>query len=112
MNEHLATIFFWLIVFVPIGIFVRQIYQVRSGAQRKFRASVLFFCYSIFPVLAYTLVFLALVGIEEFTNLSMISEELSRTLMLVLGIGLGEVLLLTVIFAIAVNFLRPVRHAA
>ena len=111
MSEHLASIFFWLIILVPIGVFVQQIQQVRSGARRKFKGAVLFFSYSILPVLAYALVFLALVGIEEITKLSMIGEGLSRTLMLVVGIGLGEVLLLTVIFAIAVSFLRPARRA-
>lgn len=106
MSEHVASICFWLIVLVPIGVFVRQIQQVRSGSRRKFKAAVLFFSYSILPVLAYTLAFLALVGIEELTKTSMISEGISRTLMLVVGIGLAEVLLLTIIFAIAVSFLR------
>ena len=109
MSEYLASIVFWLVILIPIGVFIQQIQQVRSGARRKFKRVMLFFSYSMLPVLTYALAFLALVGIEELTSLSVIGERLSRTLMFVVGIGLGEVLLLTVIFAITVSFLRPAR---
>jgi hypothetical protein len=65
------------------------------------------FCsYAILPALTYALVFLVLVGVEELTKFSVITEGLARTLLLVVGIGLAEVLLLTVVFAITVWFLR------
>ena len=109
MSEYLASIVFWLTILIPIGVFIRQIQQVRRGAPRKFKGIILFFSYSMLPVLTYALAIRSLVGIEELTKLSVISEGLSRTFMLVVGIGLSEVLLLTVIFAIAVSFLRPAR---
>ena len=112
MSEQLASILFWLIILIPIGVFTRQIRQVRRGVRRKFKGAALFFTYSILPVSIYALVFLALVGFEELTNFSVISEGFSRTLTLMVGIGLGEVLLLTVIFAIAVSLLRPASNAA
>jgi hypothetical protein len=56
--------------------------------------------------MTYALVFLVLVGVEELTKFSVITEGLARTLLLVVGIGLAEVLLLTVVFAITVWFLR------
>jgi hypothetical protein len=112
MNEQLASVLFWLIILIPIGVFARQILQVRRGARRKIKGTILFFSYSILPVLIYALVFLVLAGVEELTKLSVISEGLARTLPLVVGIGSAEVLLLTVIFAVAVWFLRAPRNAA
>lgn len=112
MADQLASIVFWLIVLVPIGVFVRQMRQIRSGTQRRSKGIVLFFSCSLLPILVYVLVFFTLVGIEELTEFALISEGVSRTLFLVIGIGLGEVLLLTVIFAIAASFLRPVGNDA
>jgi len=66
----------------------------------------LFFSYAILPALTYALVFLVLVGVEELTKFPVITEGLASTLLLVVGIGLAEVLLLTVVFAITVWFLR------
>ena len=108
----MASFLFWLIILIPIGVFARQIQQVRRGRRRKFKGAILFFSYSILPVLTYALVFLALVGVEELTKLSVIGEGFSRTLVLVVAIAAGEVLLLTVFFAVMVSFLRPARDAA
>lgn len=112
MIEQLASALFWLIVLIPIGVFARQIQQVRRGARRKFKGAILFFFYSILPVLTYALVILVLVGVEELTRRSMIAEGFARTLLLVVGIGSAEVLLLTAVFAIAVWSLRAPGDAA
>lgn len=112
MREHLLSLLFWSIILVPVGVFARQIGQVRSGVMRRFKAAWLFFVYSLIPVLLYVLLFLILVGIEELTKLSIVAEEEARTLLLVAGAGLAEVLLLTVVFAIAVGFLRTPADAA
>jgi uncharacterized membrane protein SirB2 len=109
MSEQLASALFWLIILIPVGVFARQIQRVRRGTRRKFKGAILFFCYSILPVLAYTLVCLVLVGVEEFTKLSVITEGLARTLLLVVGVGLAEVALLTIIFTIAVWLFREPR---
>ena len=112
MSEQLASVLFWLIILIPIGVFARQIQQVRRGTRRKFKGAILLFSYSILPVLTYALVFLVLVGVEELTKFSVITEGLARTLLLVVGIGLAEVLLLTVVFAITVWFLRVLGDAS
>ncbi len=106
MREQLVPILLWLIILVPIGVFAQQIGQVRRGATRRFKGGLLFFCYSIIPMLLYALLFFALVGIEELTKLPIVTEGEARTLLLVTGAGLAEVLLLTVIFAMAACFLR------
>jgi len=59
-----------------------------------------------------TAVFAILVGIEEFMDSPMVSEGLARTLVLVAGIALGEVLLLTCVFALAVCCFRKTNNAA
>ena len=112
MREQLASVLFWLIILIPIGVFARQVQQVRRGTRRKCKGAILFFAYSILPVLTYGLVFLILVGVEDFTRLPVITEGLARTVLLVVGIGSAEVLLLTVIFAVAVWFLRVPGSAA
>jgi hypothetical protein len=106
VSEQLAAVLFWLIILIPVGVFARQIQQVRRGTRRRSKGTILFFSYSILPVLTYGLVFLVLVGLEEFMGLSVITEGHARTLLLVVGIGSAEVLLLTLIFAAAVWFLR------
>lgn len=112
MSEQLASVLFWLIVLIPIGVFARQIQHVRRGTRRKFKGTILFLSFSILPVLTYALVFLVLTGVEELTRLSVIAEGFARTALLVVGIGLAEVLLLTVIFAITVWFVRVPGDAA
>ena len=109
MSEQLAPLLFWLIVLIPVGVFVRQIHQVRNGVRGKAKGTALFFCFSLAPVLVYALVFLSLVGVEEVTKHAVIGEGFARTILLVVGIGTVEVLLLTGIFAIVVNFLRPAK---
>ena len=111
MGEQLASLLFWLIILIPIGVFIHHIQHVRSGMRGKARGTLLFFCFSLIPVLAYALVFLALTGIEEVTKHAVISEEFARTFLLVVGIGASEAVLLTGIFAIAVSLLRPEKNA-
>ena len=112
MSEQLPSILFWLIILIPLGVFARQIQQVRRRARRKSKAVLLFFSYSILPLFTYALMFVILVVVEELTKLPAITEVMARTLLPVVGIGLAEVLLLTVIFAIASWFLRKHWNAA
>ena len=100
MSEQLASLLFWLIILIPIGVFIRQIQHVRNGRRDKVRGTLRFFSFSLAPALAYALVFLALMGIEEVTKHALIGEAFART-----------VVLLTGIFAIAVSFLRPAKNA-
>lgn len=112
MGEQLAAGLFWLIVLVPVGVFAAQIQQVRRGTRRRLKGAILFFSYSILPVLTYCLAFLVLAGVDELTGLSVITEGFARTLLVVVGIGSAEVLLLTLIFAVAARFLRVPGNAA
>ena len=112
MNETIVSLLIWLMILAPIGIFIRQIKRVRSGAQRKVKGTLLFFAYSIVPALAYIAAFASLVGIEEFMNLPLVSEGFAMIFFLVVGIALVEVLLLTCFFALAVCCFRQIKNAA
>lgn len=87
-------------------IFARQILLVQSGRYSKSKATLMLLIYSVFPVLAYTLLFLAMVALEELMKFPIVDEGISRTLLLIDGIGLIEALVLTVGFAITVRFLN------
>lgn len=110
MSEKLVSLLFLLIILIPLVVFARQIQQVRRGTHRKLKAALLFFAYSILPALTYVLVFLVLAGIEEVMKLPAISEGMARSLLPVVGVGLAEVLLLTVIFAITTWLLPTARR--
>jgi len=106
MNDQLAAALFWLILLTPIGIFARQARQVRSGLQRKVKATVLFFAYSMLPLLAFGGGFLLLAGVEELTKRAIISEGYARMLLPLAAINTAEVLLLTVVFGIVSALMR------
>lgn len=106
MDEQLAAGLFWLIMLVPVGVFARQILQVRRGTQRKVRATALFFAYSMLPALAYIACFLLLAGAEEVTARPLISEGYARMLVPLVAVSVIEVLLLTLAFGITASLLR------
>ncbi len=106
MNDQLAAALFWLILLTPIGVFARQIRQVRSGLQRKSKATVMFFAWSIAPLLAFLAVFMGLVGVEELTKKALISEGYARMLLPLAVINFAEILLMTVMFAIVIRLMR------
>jgi len=107
MSEQVAALLFWLLVLIPIVVFIRQLQQVRSGTRGIWRGTVLFLRFSLIPVLAYVLGFLVLIGFEEVTKIAVIGEGLARTFALVTGIAVGEIMLLTAIFAITAGILCP-----
>lgn len=106
MDEQLAAALFWLIMLIPPGVFARQLMQVRRGTQRKARATVLFFVYSMLPVLLYIACFLLLVGAEELTARPLIGEGFARMLVPLVVISVAEVLLLTLVFGIFARLLH------
>ncbi|MGA0114540.1 MAG: hypothetical protein ACO3IW_03215 [Burkholderiales bacterium] len=110
MNDQLAAALFWLILLTPIGVFARQIRQLRRGLQRRLRATVLFFAFSMLPVLAFVACFLLLVGAEELTARPLIGEGFSRMLLPLAVISVAEVVLLTLVFGIAARLLPVHSH--
>ena len=106
MREQLTALLLVLILLVPIGLFAWQLVRVRRGTVSKLKAATLFFACSLIPVAVYVLLFFVFVGIEEVTGLSLVKEEEARSLAIVAGIGLAEVLVLTTLFAVAMLFVK------
>ena len=106
MGEGLLPFAFLVVVKVavvllyPIGIFIWQVRRIRAGWQSKLRGIILFFAYSVIPIVLYVLVFLALIGAEELTDLALISEGYARTFLITIGIWIAIVLLTTLAFAL------------
>jgi hypothetical protein len=107
VSDLLAPVAFWLIILVPMVIFVWQMRRVRHGEVGKLRSLAKFFAFAMIPLLAYGLSFAALVGIEELAGQSLIGEGIARALIPAIVVGLGEVLLLSLLFAIVVSFMKP-----
>lgn len=102
----MLIVIFPLILFIPIVIFARQVHLVRSGRRGGSKATLMLLIYSVFPVSAYSLLFLAMVALEELLKVPIVDEGISRTLLLIDGIGLIEALVLTAGFAITLRFLN------
>lgn len=106
MDEQLAAVLFWLIMLAPIGVFARQIRQLRRGLQGRLGATVLFFAYSLLPALAFAACFLLLTGVEELTARPLVSEGFARMLVPLVLISTAEVVILTLVFGVVARLLR------
>ena len=106
MSEILVPIAFWFMVLFPIGVFIWLFRRVRRAVVSKRKGIVLFFCFSIVPVLVYATIFLILTGVQRFTDISVISEGYARTLLPIVGLLICWTLLLTVVFSVSAR----VRH--
>ena len=108
MDELLTAILFWTILLFPIAVFLRQFRLVRCGRCGKRSGVARFVVFSIVPLLAYVLVFFALVATEEITGRVLIAEGMGRVFALEVGISLAEIGLLTAVLVISIVFLGPV----
>jgi len=106
MEEILIPIFVLLILFAPIGSFVRQLSRVRRGLSSRLKGTVLYAVYSAVPVLMYVGIFFAMVGLEELAKTSLIGEGYARSVMIVGGGGMALVILGTSLFSIVMLFIK------
>lgn len=107
MTEPLVPIALGAIILLPVAIFVWQLRRVRQGIESKAKGTILFFAYSILPVLLYIALFFVLVGIEALTGLAVINEGYARTVFVVVGIGTMLVLLMASIFGLLALLSKP-----
>ncbi len=106
MIEHIITIFLPLIIIAPFAIFALQIQRVRKGIQKWLKATLLFAAFSILPVLIYALLIVGFIAVEELTKFSIVTEGIARSFIFIVVLGLGEVILLFLVFSIAAFFMR------
>ena len=96
-----------LIYLVFVGaIFYWQVKLVKAGKNSKRKATILYFSYTIGPIIFYGIVFLALVGIEELADMAIIGEGYARTLPFIIIGGMSMTLLSTLMFFLVVIFIK------
>jgi hypothetical protein len=106
MEDFFVPFFVFLILLAPIASFVWQFRRVHRGVSSRFKGIVLYAAYSAVPVLMYIGIFLALVGVEELLNTSLVGEGYARSLMIVSVGGAALIIVGTIAFSIAVAFIN------
>ena len=106
MEDLFVPFLVFLILLAPIASFVWQFRRVHRGVSSRFKGIVLYAAYSAVPVLMYIGIFLALVGVEELLNTSLVGEGYARSLIIVGVGGTALVIVGTIIFSIVVAFIK------
>lgn len=92
---------------VPVAVFLRVLRGVRAGRTSKPKAVLLYTLGSLLPTVLYVVLFFSLVGIEELTGAALIAEEIGRSFLIVVGLGLAVWLLALVPCAVLIARARP-----
>ena len=106
MEEIFVPAFLILMLVAPIVSFVWQLCRIRRGLTSRLKGIAIYAGWSAVPVLAYVVLFFALVGAEELLDASLIGEGYARSLVILGGGGLAWVALGTGIFSIVVLFVQ------
>ena len=83
-------------------VFYWEAKNFKRGRITRGKAIVLHVAYTIAPVILYGAVFMALIGVEEFTGTAIIGEGYARSLPLVVAGGIAVVIVTTLVFPLAV----------
>lgn len=98
---------YWIsMIMVPAFSFITLFLRVKRGVMKKFRAIRYFAGIAIIPIILYGLFFLLLIGLEEVAQIDIVTEELARSLFVVMGIGFIIWLLSLIIFGVTLAFFR------
>lgn len=98
---------YWLsMIMVPTFAFIMLYLRVKRGVVEKPKAIRYFAGIAIIPIILYGLFFLLLVSLEEVAQIDIVSEELARSLFVVMGIGFIIWLLSLIIFGVTLAFFR------
>ncbi len=106
MAEALIPVTLLFIVLAPIVSFIWLFGAVRAGRVSKGKGIGLFVLYAGLPTFLFIVVFLLLVGIEEITQASLVSEGLARSFLLISTIGCGLLVLAVIAFSILMMFVK------
>ena len=90
-------------------VFYWQAKVVKVGKSTKRKAIGLYAAYTIAPIFLYSVVFMALVGIEELTNIAIIGEGYARSLFVVLIGSVAVTLVATLLFSIVVFIMKTIK---
>ena len=104
--EWVVPVYEILMLAVPVYGFIVLRRRVKYRGLAKMRAFLYYTGLVISPVAIYTLFFLCLVGFEEVTGTSIITEGLARGVLISVGMGLVVWLVSLIIFGITLTFIR------
>jgi len=96
-------------IFFIVLIFIWQLKKAKNGKLLKRKATVLYFTYTIAPIIIYGVLFFLLVGIEELLNIVIISEGFARSFLIIIIGGLIIAVVTSLIFSIVLQFLKKVK---
>lgn len=102
--EWVVPIYEVLMLLVPIYGFIAFRQRVKHNVLTKTRAFLYYTGLVISPVVIYTVFFLSLVGLEEVAKTTIITEELARSVLILIGLGLVVWLVSLIIFGLALAF--------
>ena len=97
-----------VMVILPVFAFVAFHRRVKRGVLAKSGALWRSSSLVVVPVVGFVLFFFCLVGIEELTSLSLLSEGLGRSFLPLVGLGAAIWLVSTLVFAASLLFVSNV----
>lgn len=103
MLSAISLFLLWLVIAAPFAVFVYQFLRLRRGVDGRLKGTLRFVVLSFIPVLAYVLLSLLLVGVEQATAAPIIGEGYARMFLPVVAMGVGVVAFLTLIFVLAIR---------
>ena len=103
--EWVVSVYEVLLLLVPVYGFIVFRRRVKHKVLTKARAFVYYTGLVIAPVVMYTILFLGLVGLEEAAKTAIITEELARSALILIGLGLVVWLVSLIIFGMALPFI-------
>ena len=100
-----------LVLFSTVGACVSMFQTLRRRVKQqqstKTKVILWYACISFLPLILFSLLFLATVGLEELTGEAWISELFGRSLVLVGAIATGLALLGNFVFVVTVVLIKP-----
>lgn len=106
MMESVLQLYGLAMVIFPVYAFVSLRKKLRHRLLSKPAALLRYVVLVLAPIVGYACVFALAIGIEELTPYSMVSEEIARSFVLAVVLGMLILLLGTTIFALSLFFLQ------
>ncbi len=95
-----------MMIVVPVYAFITVRRRVKQGVSGKFRALLRYAFLVLVPIILYVFFFFGLIGFENLTHSSIISEGLARTVLLLVGSGLAIWIVSTLVFGLSLVFMK------
>lgn len=96
-----------LMLLLPVGALLVLYRRIKRGAVSRWGAWWRYALIVLAPVLLYLALVFALIGLEAVSDLSLLSEAMGRSVLLVLAVGLLIWLAAVLFFAVLLVVLQP-----